>query len=190
MAENIFNKTIGGNGGRPAHSGFHHVADAEAIPKGTLVGNWYEERALRTFTGVGRTIVREHIPKKHLNFEEPIKTEKKFDNTHDRIHGIRLDQPMYSENYHYGKGVNPADALPKVGLKNKRLEREMYELIASELNEKEEALERERQARRFETTTGATYAQKDLTENTVGRWLMKTQDGVAIGLDKTAGRGY
>lgn len=40
--------------------------------KGTLVGNWYEERSLRDFTGVGRSIVKEHIPKRHLNFEEPI----------------------------------------------------------------------------------------------------------------------
>jgi hypothetical protein len=35
-----------------------------------------------------RTIVREHIPKRHLDFENPIKTDKVFDNTVDRIHGI------------------------------------------------------------------------------------------------------
>lgn len=57
--------------------------------KGTLVGNWYEERSLRDFTGVGRCIIKEHIPKRHLNFEEPIKTDKQFDNTHNRIHGLR-----------------------------------------------------------------------------------------------------
>ncbi len=97
--------------------------------KGTLIGNWYEERALRTFTGVGRTIVREHIPKRHLNFEEPIQTTKKFDTTHDRIYGEKRDQLMYSENFYYGKGVNPADSLPKVGLKTKKLEQEMLSLI-------------------------------------------------------------
>jgi len=36
-----------------------------------------------------RTIIREHIPKKCGNFEEPIKTEKVFDNTGDRIYGKR-----------------------------------------------------------------------------------------------------
>jgi hypothetical protein len=103
MAEGIYNK--------------YHKA------RGTLIGNWYEERSLRDFTGVGRyfgnlvidlyrTIVKEHIPKKHLNFEEPIRTDKKFDNTHDRIHGHRRDELMYSENYHYGKNKNPADELP------------------------------------------------------------------------------
>ena len=90
--------------------------------KGTLVGNWYEERSLRDFTGVGRTIVREHIPKRHLNFEEPIITDKKFDVTHDRIYGERKDQLMYTENFYYGKSKNPADALPKVGQLSKRKE--------------------------------------------------------------------
>ena len=187
MAENIFNKTIGN--GKPHHlPGF--VEDPSAIPKGTLIGNWQEERALRTFTGVGRTIVKEHIPKKHLQFEEPIITTKKFDNTHDRIHGHRMDQLMYSENYHYGKGQNKADALPKVGLKNKRLEQEMYAIIAGELQEKEDELERERQRRRFETTTGSTHASLSLAENTVGKWLMKTQDGHPLVVDKAPTRGY
>ena len=66
----------------------------------------------------------------------------------------------------------------------------MYAIISGELKEKDDALERERQERRFDTTTKVTYKQKPLTENTVGRWLMKTQDGVALGLDKTANRGY
>jgi len=55
---------------------------------GTLIGNWQEERDLRDFTGVGRTIIREHIPKKHLDFENPINTQgKRFDNTVNRIYG-------------------------------------------------------------------------------------------------------
>ncbi len=187
MAENIFNKTIGN--GKPHHlPGF--VEDPNAIPKGTLIGNWQEERALRTFTGVGRTIVREHIPKKHLQFEEPIHVTKKFDTTHDRIHGYRTDEPLYSQNYHYGRGHNKADELPKVGLKSKRLEEEMYQIIAGELKEREEEQERVRQQRRFETTTNSTHAAFSLTENTVGRWLMKTQDGAPIVVDKAATRGY
>ena len=97
--------------------------------RGTLIGNWYEERALRDFTGVGRCIVREHIPKKHLNFEEPIKTDKEFDKTHDRIHGERKDELMHTENFFYGKSKNPADELPRVGKKNQKLEQEMYALV-------------------------------------------------------------
>lgn len=34
-----------------------------------------------------RTIAREHIPKKHLDFENPIQTDKVFDNTANRVYG-------------------------------------------------------------------------------------------------------
>ena len=129
MAENIFNKTIS-NGNR---HGVPLVNEEGVTVKGTLIGNWYEERALRTFTGVGRTIVKEHVPKRHLNFEEPIKNDKKFDNTHDRIYGEKKAELMYSENHFYGRGANPADKLAKNGLKQRRLEQEMMSIINEEL---------------------------------------------------------
>ncbi|CDW88912.1 UNKNOWN [Stylonychia lemnae] len=153
--------------------------------KGTLMGNWYEERSLRDFTGVGRTIIREHIPKRHLNFEEPIITEKKFDITHDRIYGERKDQLMYTENFYYGKSKNPADNLPRVGRKTINQEKEMMDIIAEELRLKEEEEERQRNARQFETTTRATFQKKDLTENTIGRKVMKTQDGGLVPFSNT-----
>lgn len=53
MAENNFNKF-----GAKAH--------------GTLIGNWQEERELKDFTGTHRTIPKQHIPKKHLDFEGTI----------------------------------------------------------------------------------------------------------------------
>ena len=53
MAENIFNK----------YGGKTH---------GTLIGNWQEERDLKNITGTSRTIPKQHIPKKHLDFENPI----------------------------------------------------------------------------------------------------------------------
>ena len=70
-----------------------------------------------------RTITKEHIPKKHLNFEEPIKTDKVFDNTHNRINGERRDELMITENRLYGTGKNPADSLPKVGKRTQLMER-------------------------------------------------------------------
>jgi len=60
-------------------------------PNGTLIANWQEERAMRDFNGIGRTIVREHIPKKHLDFENAIHTDKVFDNTKNRINGETRD---------------------------------------------------------------------------------------------------
>ena len=69
-----------------------------------------------------RTIVKEHIPKRHLNFEEPILTDKVFDNTNQRIYGEKLPTTMISESYGIGKSHNPADDLPKVGQKTKNIE--------------------------------------------------------------------
>ena len=87
---------------------------------------------------------------------------------------------MYSENYHYGRGVNPHDKIAKVGLKQKRLEQEMMKIIQSELKENEDEKERLRQTRHFDTTHGATFEAKPLTENTIGRWVMKSQDGHTV----------
>ncbi len=66
--------------------------------------------------------MKEHIPKKHLQFEEPITNNKKFDNTHDRIYGERRDELMFTENYYYGKSKNAADEQPKVGRRTADLE--------------------------------------------------------------------
>lgn len=65
-----------------------------------------------------RSIVKEHIPKRHLNFEEPIVDDKAKDSTADRIYGERFQQPfMTTETSSIGAGKNPADNLAKVGKK-------------------------------------------------------------------------
>jgi len=48
-----------------------------------------------------------------------------FDNTSDRIYGVKEPQPMVSESYFIGKSSNPADNLAKVGRKTKNQEREV-----------------------------------------------------------------
>lgn len=67
-----------------------------------------------------------------MNFEEPIKTDKKFDNTHDRIHGERRDELMFTENYYYGKARNAADELPKVGRRTADLESQVSVEVVSD----------------------------------------------------------
>ena len=65
-----------------------------------------------------RTIVKEHIPKRHLNFEEPIAGAGGSDSTADRIYGERVEKPfMTTETSTIGTGFNPADNLAKVGKK-------------------------------------------------------------------------
>lgn len=74
-----------------------------------------------------RTIVKEHIPKRHLDFENAITTDKVFDNTSNRIYGERNQPaPFVSEMQgQIGKSYNPADNLPKVGKKTQQSEHEV-----------------------------------------------------------------
>ena len=48
---------------------------------------------------------------------------------------------------------------------------------------KEQEEERMRNTRYFDTTTKQTFAAKDLTQNVVGRKVMRTQDGQLVPLD-------
>lgn len=120
--------------------------------KGTLIGNWYEERSLREFTGVGRTIVKDHIPKRHLDFENPITHGKAFDNTYDRINGVTRQEAMISENHGYGTQKNAADNVTKVGRKTQNFEREIQRKVAQEMQDRLAEEESRRQDRYFDTT--------------------------------------
>ena len=52
--------------------------------------------------------------------------------------------------------------------------------MEQEKQEKERELERARNARSWETTTQTTFKPADLTENTIGKKVMKTRDGLCI----------
>jgi len=69
-----------------------------------------------------RTIMREHIPKKHLDLENPIHTDKVFDSTANRIYGESKPEIMRPTCLDYGTGKNPADKVARVGRKNQELE--------------------------------------------------------------------
>lgn len=71
-----------------------------------------------------RTVTREHIPKKHLDFENPIQG-KQFDNTMSRIYGESRPEVMTTNNTQYGTGTNPAAGIARVGRKQQIIEREI-----------------------------------------------------------------
>ena len=79
--------------------------------------------------------MKEHIPKRHLDFENAIATDKVFDNTSGRIYGDRNQPaPFVSEMQgQIGKSYNPADNLPKVGRKTQQSEQEVSSTIISKL---------------------------------------------------------
>jgi hypothetical protein len=52
--------------------------------------------------------------------------------------------------------------------------------VAQELKEKEEAEERARQVRRFDTWNRTEHNSKDLNANIIGKKVMRTQDGADV----------
>lgn len=91
------------------------------------------------------TITREHIPKKHLDFENAIVTDKVFDNTNGRIYGERLTTSFVPTSNAYGTGRNAADQIPRVGQKSTNFEAEIAAQIAQEIQDKADEEERVRQ---------------------------------------------
>lgn len=109
-----------------------------------------------------RTKCREHIPKRHLDFENPI-TGKVFDVTSDRITGESRPEIMATFNQEYGTGKNKADNFPKMGRKTANIEQEIAQAVAAEMREKERQFEAQKEQRYFDTTNRATYDKKDLS---------------------------
>ena len=70
--------------------------------------------------------------------------------------------------------------MPRVGRKTQNFERDIANAVAQEMAEKEAMEERERQRRHFQTTSGAYHDEKNLTQNTIGRKVMRTQDGALV----------
>lgn len=69
--------------------------------------------------------MKEHIPKRHLDFENPINTKKQFDNTTNRIYGEIQSSATNLSSGVWGTGVNPANDMPKIGRKAQMLEKEI-----------------------------------------------------------------
>ena len=72
-----------------------------------------------------RTLTKEHIPKRHLDFENPINTKKQFDNTTNRIYGAIQDSATDPSSNVWGTGRNPANDILRVGRKTKLIEQEI-----------------------------------------------------------------
>ena len=95
---------------------------------------------------------REHIPKKHLDFENPIHG-KTFDKTSDRIYGESRPEIMKATNSEYGEAKNSADGIARIGRKTANMEREILRVVADEMKAREAEEEKRRQERYFDTTT-------------------------------------
>jgi len=69
--------------------------------------------------------MREHIPKRHLDFENPLNTNKQFDSTVHRIYGEIMNSATNPTSTAWGTGKNPANDIARVGRKTQMLEKEI-----------------------------------------------------------------
>ena len=116
-------------------------------------------------------MAREHIPKKHLDFENPIRG-KAVERTSDRIYGESRPELMNTNNTEYGTGKNSTAGMTRIGRKNAMQEREIERQVMQEMAERHAAHEAKNEERYFDTTNQENLCGRDLTQNTVGRKVM------------------
>ncbi|CAD8091545.1 unnamed protein product [Paramecium primaurelia] len=164
---------------------------ANTFVSGTLMSNWHEEAQLKEDTGYGRAPVPQHIKKKHTDlmlkppeeiplYKEPI---NQLDTTTRLFGKIQPDIPKPASQ-NVGGTVNRADLIPKVGKKAQLIEQQYLQQIQSELESRQADSFSQTQQRYFETTCKSEFTQKPIENNTIGRRVMRTQNGTAIDADK------
>ena len=89
---------------------------------------------------------------------------------------------MTTNNTEYGTGKNKADGVARVGRKNQRMEREIERQVMEEMRQRQAGLDAKLEERYFDTTNAENFYEMDNSQNTVGRKVMKTQDGKLVAM--------
>jgi hypothetical protein len=154
--------------------------------RGTLIQNWQEEQVLRETTGLGRTVANGHLVKKHEDlFQKPPEELKDIyavssqaPETHPRVFG-QSKQPSYTSEFKASYTAKKPLA-PGVGKKFELIQKQFLDTIGQELNYQQNEEDTYFNSRSFNTTYGQEFVKKDAMHNTVGRRVMKDQNGATI----------
>lgn len=146
---------------------------------GTLVGNWFEEYAIREATGEGRTVPQRHIKRSGMLTDwtkVPSSGPRKQDNTFERVYGQRMYEVDIPVSHAIGGGDEEhvvrkpiADTLQAEGRVRRvgpreLMARSMMAEAAEEAVAQEDMIEAEKMnAREFDTSTGVAFAKPDET---------------------------
>lgn len=71
--------------------------------------------------------------------------------------------------------------MARMGRKTAILEKEIQQAVAQEMQERRDTAARKLQERCFDTTNAEFLYEQDMTQNTIGRKVMRTQDGKLVG---------
>jgi len=158
--------------------------------QGTLVQNWQEERVLREETGVGRTLPKGHINKKHDDlFRKPVEEltsvyqqSGQDDETFGRVFGRKHEPNFVSEHKEkYTKRTSVQE--PAFGKKHELIEKQFLNMINEELVSTIKTDEDFQNQRFLNTTYGNEFAKKNVGVNVVGRRVMRDQNGKSLAPD-------
>lgn len=84
---------------------------------------------------------------------------------------------MNTNNQEYGVAKNKADSIAKIGRKTHLLEKDIEAQVSQMMQERENEEKRRNEQRYFDTNNRENFVKKNMADNTVGRRVMKTQDG-------------
>lgn len=89
---------------------------------------------------------------------------------------------MTTNNTEYGTAKSSTAGMTRIGRKTENLEREIAGVVAKEMQERRDAQERKLQERYFDTTNKEFLYEQDMSQNTIGRKVMRTQDGKLVSM--------
>lgn len=132
---------------------------------GTLIGNWFEERALRDSSGEGRTVPQRHLPRSGLlkDWTKVPPQPRKGDDTFDRVYGPKSSLEWESASNAIGKVDNSTPNIMMDGPLDVALKTAHHEGAEMDVQTEEGILEEVNHARYFETTTGVGHQKPDFT---------------------------
>jgi len=140
--------------------------DVGADGAGTLIGNWFEERALRESTGEGRSVPQRHIPRSGLleDFTKTPSVYRKGDDTFSRVYGEPDGGGAEPASWAIGAPDKHAGKIVHQGPLEKTMKEGRFEHAENEVRAEEEEIERRNNERRFDTTTGSVHCKPNELE--------------------------
>eukprot|EP00931_Biecheleriopsis_adriatica_P120215 TRINITY_DN9533_c0_g1_i1.p1 TRINITY_DN9533_c0_g1~~TRINITY_DN9533_c0_g1_i1.p1 ORF type:complete len:452 (+),score=115.97 TRINITY_DN9533_c0_g1_i1:78-1433(+) len=132
---------------------------------GTLIGNWFEERALRDSSGEGRTVPQRHLPRSGLlkDWTKVPAMPRKGDNTFDRVYGPQTVGVVEPASKTIGKADDSVPTHMRSGPLTEMLKVAQHEAAENEVHYEEGITDEINHARYFETSTGIAHQKPDYT---------------------------
>eukprot|EP00440_Ansanella_granifera_P004955 gb/GFBE01005372.1/.p1 GENE.gb/GFBE01005372.1/~~gb/GFBE01005372.1/.p1 ORF type:complete len:453 (+),score=127.47 gb/GFBE01005372.1/:1-1359(+) len=133
---------------------------------GTLIANWFEERALRDSSGEGRSVPQRHLPRSGLlkDWTKVPAVPRKGDDTFDRVYGpMNSTDPIEPASKTIGKTDTSVPTHLRSGPLTQSLAAAQLDAAETEVQYEEAVVDSVNHERYFETSTGVAHQKPDYT---------------------------